>query len=430
MSTMTYKCPCCGAPLAFSGASGKLACASCGNEYDPDAIEALTGDSGSNIQFDRPEDGYSAGDAASMQAYTCEACGAELVTDGTTTATECPYCGSPTILPERISSGVRPEVVVPFKITKEQAQQQFEGYFQGKKLMPNVFLNSRNRVADMRKLYVPYWLFNCDARADMAFDAEREQVQRQGDWEITRTEHWLIRRAGGMSFKDIPVDGSEKMDDKISESLEPYDMREAVPFQPAVLAGAMADNADVNAEACESRAVERVERSVENTIRSTVKGYDRVSVRRSSIQSENGRVKPALMPVWLITTEKQEQGGKKTYTFAINGQTGELTCDVPYDRGKAAKWFLLFFAIITAAGLGLLALLDSLNMWFAPLLLAAVVAFAVVGSMQAKLKTAVRQSAAGNYLQRDSFHLEINEDRYLYTTTSKRRIQTQSGPKK
>ena len=53
----------------------------------------------------------------------------ELVTEGTTTATQCPYCGSPTILPDRIAGGIRPEMVVPFAITKEQAQKQFEEYF-------------------------------------------------------------------------------------------------------------------------------------------------------------------------------------------------------------------------------------------------------------------------------------------------------------
>ena len=47
------------------------------------------------------------------------------MTEDTTTATECPYCGSPTILPERIAGGVKPEKVIPFKVTKEEAQKQF-----------------------------------------------------------------------------------------------------------------------------------------------------------------------------------------------------------------------------------------------------------------------------------------------------------------
>ena len=168
MSTVIYKCPCCGAPLAFSGASGKLECASCSNSYELEAMEAMTQETGADdIQFDLPGETFDAAETAQMQAYICKSCGAELVTEGTTTATECPYCGSPTILPNRIEGGVKPEKVIPFTVTKDQAQQQFNDYFKGKLLLPNVFKNSRNRITDRRKLFVPYWLFDCEAQANI-----------------------------------------------------------------------------------------------------------------------------------------------------------------------------------------------------------------------------------------------------------------------
>ena len=49
MSTAIYNCPCCGAPLAWS--DGKLACASCGNAYEPEQIEELNKSSQSQISF-------------------------------------------------------------------------------------------------------------------------------------------------------------------------------------------------------------------------------------------------------------------------------------------------------------------------------------------------------------------------------------------
>ena len=45
--------------------------------------------------------------------------------DETTTATERPCGGSPTVLPDRIEDDVKPEKI-PFVVTKEQAQKQFE----------------------------------------------------------------------------------------------------------------------------------------------------------------------------------------------------------------------------------------------------------------------------------------------------------------
>ncbi len=422
MSTAAYMCPCCGAPLAYDGASGKLQCASCGNSYETEAMDAMIQeDAGESVKFDLPKEGFEAGEAEQMQAYICKSCGAELMTEETTTATECPYCGSPTVLPERIEGGVKPEMVIPFKVTKEEAQKQFEEYFKGKKLMPNIFLNGRNRISEIRKLYVPYWLFDCGARGDIVYNAERVHRRREGDWEIERTEHYIVRRRGSMSFENIPVDGSEKLDNKITESLEPYDLSEAVPFQPAVLAGAMADHADVNAEACEGRAVERVETSMAAALRSTVNGYDRVMERSRSMHSEGGKVTPVLMPVWLITTEKEG----KTYTFAINGQTGKLTCDVPMDGKKAFAWGGGVFAGVAGIAMLILWLMEQLasGTILMACIAALIAALIVVGALRGQLKQAVHQSAAANYVVDNSFDLALRYDRFLYETTKRRKIE-------
>ena len=423
MATFAYKCPNCASPLTYAGASGKMICAACDSQFDQEVIDALNAPEDSGVvDFVTPTEKYSASDAAQMQSYHCKSCGAELVTEGTTTATECPYCGSPTILPDRIDGGIRPELVVPFVITKEQAQKTFEEYFKGKKLLPNIFKKD-NHIAEMRKLYVPYWLFDCDAEGDVVYDAEKKHTNRDGEWEVTTTEHYIVRRAGSMHFENIPVDGSVKMDDKITESLEPYDLTKAVPFQPTVLSGAMADHADVDAEACEKRAVERVEKSVINSLRNTVSGFDSVSERRKSISSTGGKVSPVLMPVWLITTKKED----KVYTFAINGQTGKLTCDVPTDKGKAFLWGAGAFAGVF--GLGALALHLMEMMGSGTLLgvgiVALIAALLVVSVLTGQLKQASSQSSAEGYSQ-EGCQLSVSYERYLYSRTTRRKIETQS----
>ena len=423
MSTFAYNCPCCGAPLAYDAANKNLKCASCGNSYELEALEAMNpAESAGGVQFDLPQETFSGSEAAQMQAYICKGCGAELLTDDTTTATECPYCGSPTILPDRIDGSVKPEMVIPFTVTKEQAQKQFEEYFHGKILLPNIFKNSRNRITEMRKLYVPYWLFDCDAQGNIVYDAEKKSTSRQGDYEIENIEHYIVRRAGSMSFENIPVDGSEKLDNKITESLEPYDLSAAVPFQPAVLAGAMADHADVDAAACEGRAVERVENSMASELRDTVKGYSSVRERSKNIFAEGGKVTPVLMPVWLITTEKDG----KIYTFAINGQTGKLTCDVPADNKKSWLWGGGVFAGVMGIGTLILHLMDKLGSGtlLGAAIIALVAAFGVYGALLGQLKQAVKQSSAANYVKNGSFNLTIRYDKYLYTTTNRRKIES------
>ena len=429
MSTVAYQCPSCGAPLAYGAHSGKLECAACGNRYELDALEGMNeSQETSRIQFDMPDGTFGAAEAAQMQAYICQGCGAELMTEETTTATECPYCGSPTILPERIDGGVKPEKVIPFVVTKEQAQQQFEGYFKGKALLPNVFVNTRNRIAEIRKLYVPYWLFDCRASGSVIYEAQKERRYEEGDWEVTETAHYHVVRSGAMGFEHIPVDGSKKLDNKITESLEPYDLSAAVPFAPAVLAGALADHADVDSAECEERARQRVESSMEQALRETVIGYTTVIPRNKRFHTEEGKAAPVLMPVWLITTEKEGT----IYTFAINGQTGKLTCDVPADAKKSWLYGGGVFALVFALACAALYFFDCLGT--GTLVVAAVIAliaaFLVYGALVSQLKRAGSAQGAANYIIKNSFELFTRRDVYLHTTRTRRKIEKKAEPEK
>ena len=132
-----------------------------------------------------------------------------------------------------------------------------------------------------------------------------------------------------------------------------------------------------------------------------------------------------LLPVWLITTQKEG----RTYTFAINGQTGNLTCDVPADKGKSLAWGGGVFAGVLA--LCALVLYLTGNLASGTLLLcavlAAIAAFAVLGALRAQLRQATHQSAAGHYVKEGSFTLRYDFDRFLYETTERRKLETQNN---
>ena len=208
---------------------------------------------------------------------------------------------------------------------------------------------------------------------------------------------------------------------------EDYDLSAAIPFQSAVLAGAMADHADADSDQCEKRAVERVESSVDEAMRDTVKDYDTVKVRTCRIYTENGRATPVLLPVWLMTTVKEGE----TYTFAVNGQTGKLTCDMPADKKKSLLWGFGTFAGVFGIASLVLALTKALGSGSLLIcaVVAAIVALAVVGALKGQLKQAVQQSAAGGYVREGSFHLDVNADHFLYESTTKRKIENNTQKK-
>ena len=176
------------------------------------------------------------------------------------------------------------------------------------------------------------------------------------DYNYTETSYYSVMREGAISFSHVPADGSTRMDDTLMESIEPFDVREAVPFQTAYLAGYLADKYDVTAEQSVDRANERIKKTAEATFAEQVMGYETVSLDSSSIQLHGGTVRYALYPVWLLNTT---WNGVK-YTFAMNAQTGKFVGDLPVDKSAYWKYLLLYGGIFAVVAYLLVTLFQSL----------------------------------------------------------------------
>jgi len=185
----------------------------------------------------------------------------------------------------------------------------------------------------------------------------------------------------------------------------------------------MADHADVHAADCEARARQRVENSMEQALRGTINGYTSVTPRHQHFHTEGGRVTPVLMPVWLITTQKEGT----TYTFAINGQTGKLTCDVPADTKKSLLWGGGVFAGVFALAAGLMAAsgMQETPMFFFAALGALLAALITVSVLKGQLKQAGSAYSAGAYAVQESFALFERRDLFLRQTQTRRQIERQ-----
>lgn len=350
-----YQCPACTGPLHFDGNTGRCECDFCGSSYDVSEIEALYAqkDQKAEESFEAAssrepggEDwdlsGISQGwgeDAAAMRAYTCPSCGAELICDQSTAATSCPYCGNPTIVPGQFANDLKPDYVIPFRLSKEQAVAAMKQHYKGKRLLPNNF-TQENHVQEIKGVYVPFWLFDGEAQADMTFETTTSSTVVTKDERITTTRHYDVRRAGTVPFEKIPVDASSKMPDEYMDAIEPFDYSELKPFSRAYLPGFLADRYDVTVEDSANRADLRAAESAVNTMRNTVQGYESCVEKSRDVQLSRGKVHYALMPVWMLST----QYAGKNYLFAINGQTGATVSDLPVDKGKYWRYFAGFAA--------------------------------------------------------------------------------------
>ena len=354
-----YKCPCCGGAISFDSSIQKMKCPYCDTEFEMESLKAF--DTSLSEQSDSMEWDKSEKEEWNLQddglfSYVCNSCGGEIIGDENLGASSCPYCGNPAIIMSKFSGLLKPDYVIPFKLDKNAAKTALANHLKGKRLLPKVF-KDENHIDEIKGIYVPFWLFDASVSADVSYKGTKVSMWEDRNNRYTRTSFYGINRSGKIAFENVPVDGSEKMDNALTESIEPFDFRDAVDFQTAYLSGYLADKYDVSSTECEPRANERIKRSTEEEIKSTVNGYATVETQNSSIRFKNGSVKYTLCPVWILNTN---WNGQK-YTFAMNGQTGKMVGDLPCDKGAYWKWFGSIAGISTAVLTGAFYLVHLLS---------------------------------------------------------------------
>lgn len=297
-----YQCPACTGPLHYSAKSGKLACDYCGSSFDVAEIEALyarkeaeaaaakqaadaKAEAAQAAKAEAAEAAAASGgwdtsdlsrdwgaEADGLRVYSCPSCGAELICDQSTAATACPYCGNPAIVPGQFSGALRPDYILPFRLSKDDAVQALRAHYKGKPFLPRSF-TSANHIEQIQGVYVPFWLFDGGAEGAASYRASNTNVFETGDYEITETRHYHVVRAGSLAFEKIPVDASSKMPDDHMDSIEPFDYAQLRPFSTAYLPGYLADKYDVTIDDSRDRADTRCRETLAQALRDTVTGY-------------------------------------------------------------------------------------------------------------------------------------------------------------
>lgn len=344
MSIKDFKCPKCGGAVEFDSTIQKMKCLFCESIYNVDDLEekdVLNWDVNDVKQLE-------CGEEDDLRGYICQSCGGEVVAEKTTAASSCPFCGNPVIINEQFKGMLRPDIIIPFKKSKEDAKNAYLEHIKNKKLLPKEFKND-NHIDEIKGVYVPFWVFEADVCGMVDFEATKNNKWRDSSYEYSETSIFKIERKGSVLFSGIPVDGSKKMPDDLMESLEPYQIQEALEFKTAYLAGYLADRYDVDAKHSIERANVRIKNSIEELFKKTINGYDTIKKENSIVKSNNGSSKYALYPVWILNTTYQG----KNYTFAMNGQTGKFVGNLPIDKSYYKKiiFFVMLFSSLGFYGL-------------------------------------------------------------------------------
>ncbi len=332
-----YKCSACGGNVAFNPTTQKLVCEHCSTEY-------------SNLNQERKTQVSN----ANYNNYDCISCGAKLVADKMTIATECAFCGSNVILSDKTNTYTQPEYILPFLVDKEKAMGLFREFCKKEKLTPKE-ITKESKVSRMQGVYVPAWLFSASADGTLQYECATDEIKVVSAKRIARFFDVIMHGIG--SFSKIPVNASSYVNSRYIESIEPFECDKLAPYDNKYIMGFFADYSDVSADKCFKTAENRIIESISEACKSRLKNYAKTKLKSSNIAYGDYEKISALVPVWFLNIHYK----KKKYCFTINGQTGKIAGILPMSNIARKIIFIVKAALAIAIVTGLSLLTGPLS---------------------------------------------------------------------
>lgn len=339
MAAVSYKCPNCGGDLRFDPPSQKFRCEYCASEFSQEEVEAANPHAGETEERAQQtsEQNQTEEEAA---WYQCPSCGAEIVTDATTAALFCFYCHNPVILQGKLSGEYRPEKIIPFAVNKKEAVDEFLRYVKKKNFIPKDFF-CKEQIEKISGVYFPFWEYDCKTDGEWLGEAKRIRIWRTGDTEHTETKVYRLEREAEVRFQELTRNALNKENRQLVEAVQPFRLEETKDFSMEYLSGFLAEKRDIEKQDLMEELHTEVKKHASDMVRSSVQGYDTVSTTSGqfAITGENWRY--LLVPVWVLTYRGKND---KIYYYAMNGQTGKISGELPLDKKRA--WGLLLGVFI------------------------------------------------------------------------------------
>lgn len=341
MAVVSYKCPCCGAGIAFDSETQCFKCEYCLSSFTQAELETQTPKE-SPAEEIRTDESANADFCEHLLSYTCNNCGAEVFADADTVADFCYYCHNPIVCDGRLSGQLKPNKIIPFAFDKGVAEQRFLTFARKKKFVPKDFFSAEH-AAQIRGVYFPFWLTDADVSARVSAKGQKVRMWTTGDKQYTETSHYALFRAGDIHFEDVTTTAYSAENKQMLEGILPFPSDALRPFSMTYLSGFLAKKRNIEREHVAEEVKQRINSYSEKLLVETMNEY--TAVQPSGTQTDIQAITwdYALMPIWILTYIKKTKKGDKAYTYALNGHTGKIYGELPISPGK----LLLLFAELT-----------------------------------------------------------------------------------
>lgn len=332
---VSLKCLSCGSPLEFNPETQRFVCLACESSFSREQLgerlDALSDEDDSEKQY------YD----ENIKEYNCPSCGAVILADEHTTTDFCVYCRNPIIMKGRVSGQLKPNLIIPFKINKQEAKEILKQNLQGYGFMPSDFFSESN-LDKVSGIYYPFWESDIDTNCTMTASATKVTTWSAGDRRFTKTSYYDVFRNGDIHFEDISVNALKSADKTLIEGVLPYPIEEHIPFDISYLTGFYAKKNDLEFKDVKSEINLKMQDYSSRILQNTIKGYSTYKVKEHDVRVKKQNKDYTLLPIWILSYKYNN----KVYTFAVNGSTGKMFGDIPISKRKLTLSFFSIFLVL------------------------------------------------------------------------------------
>lgn len=343
-----FPCDACGADVRWEPGVAALKCPYCGKTTHLAPPQGGVAEKPVEAALRQPRE---LGWGAERKVISCNRCGAHTTLEPHVAAGRCPFCGTSAVVEAPANANVvRPEGLLPFRITKERAAQQFSQWLSGLWFRPSD-LKSRSRMTALQGVYLPFWTFDAATYSEWTADAGYYyyvdvQVEENGKT-VTRQERRIRWESADGTlekfFDDVPVPASRGIETDLSRAIEPFPTADLVPYEPSYLAGFLAEENAVDLGQALGSAKMRMQVEVDAACSGEVPGDTQQNLEVSTTFSALA-YKNALLPIWIAAYDYNN----KPYRYIVNGVTGKASGRAPWSVTKIVLFILsiLLFGLI------------------------------------------------------------------------------------
>jgi ribosomal protein S27E len=347
----TFPCKGCGAKLSFAPGTRSLKCEFCGekNEFagDDARIEELDLETYLKALEGKQE-------TFEEEHVRCEKCGAEQNLGASLFASQCAFCGAPVVSKGYANRRIKPKSLVPFKIDRGRAQDEFRRWVKGLWLAPGELKRYAQSDAAVTGTYIPFWTYDCSTSSDYRGERGEDYYtnesyttrnsQGESVTQTRRVKHTRWSPAAGhvdTFHDDVLVLASHSLPNELRGATMEWNLKQGlVPYQPEFVSGFRAEAYQVGLKDAFPVAKQAIDARVYSLVRDDI-GGDQQRVHDISTRYSDLRFKHVLLPVWISAYRFRN----KTYRFLVNGQTGEVAGESPLSWQKVT-WIVVIVAII------------------------------------------------------------------------------------